>query len=55
MRRWIASRTRLSAFLDKACAGDEVLRAKVEALLASHQQAGSFIETPVVALADEDY
>src|SRR5438874_9787679 len=41
----------LSAFLDKACAGDEVLRGKVEALLASHQRAGSFIQTPVAALA----
>ena len=41
----------LSAFLDTTCAGDEVLRGKVEALLASHQQAGSFIQTPVAALA----
>src|SRR5437762_220671 len=41
----------LSAFLDKACAGDEVLRGKVEALLASHQRAGNFIQTPVAALA----
>jgi len=42
---------KLSAFLDKTCAGDEVLRRKVEALLASHQEAGSFIETPVPTLA----
>src|SRR6266404_6851949 len=41
----------LSAFLDKTCAGDEVLRGKVEALLASHQRAGSFIQAPVAALA----
>src|SRR5881392_1559565 len=41
----------LSAFLDKTCAGDEVLRGKVEALLASRQRAGSFIQTPVAALA----
>jgi len=40
-----------SAFLEKTCAGDEVLRGKVEALLASHQEAGSFIETPVAAIA----
>ena len=39
----------LGAFLDKTCAGDQVLRAKVEALLASHQEAESFIETPVAA------
>src|SRR5436190_6345516 len=41
----------LNAFLDKTCAGDEVLRGKVEALLASHQRAGNFIQTPVAALA----
>ncbi len=41
----------LRAFLDQTCAGDEVLRGKVEALLASHQRAGSFIQTPVAALA----
>ena len=35
----------IGAFLDRACEGDEVLRRKVEALLTSHQQAGSFIET----------
>src|SRR4029079_4657693 len=42
---------KLSAFLDQTCAGDEVLRGKVEALLASHQRAGSFIQDPVTALA----
>ncbi len=42
---------RLGSFLDETCAGDEVLRGKIEALLASHEQAGSFIETPVAALA----
>jgi serine/threonine protein kinase len=36
----------LSAFLDESCAGDEVLRGKVEELLAAHRQSGSFIETP---------
>ena len=41
----------LNAFLDETCAGDEVLRANVEALLASHRQAGNFIETPVASLA----
>src|SRR6266480_311649 len=41
----------LNAFLDETCAGDEVLRGKVEALLASHQLAGNFIETPVAGLA----
>ena len=41
----------VGAFLDAACEGDEVLRRKVEALLASHQRAGSFIETPVAGIA----
>ena len=41
----------VSAFLDTACEGDEVLRRKVEALLASRQRAGSFIETSAVGLA----
>src|SRR5438034_2242180 len=42
---------RISAFLDAACEGDEVLRRKVEALVASHQRPGSFIETSAVGLA----
>jgi serine/threonine protein kinase len=42
---------RVGAFLDAACEGDEVLRGKVEALLASHQRAGSFIETSPVGIA----
>ena len=33
-------------FLDEACAGDPVLRGHVEALLASDESAGSFIEQP---------
>ena len=51
MRRWIKSPDQLSAFLDKACEGDELLRRKVEALLSSRQQARSFIETSAVGLA----
>jgi serine/threonine protein kinase len=41
----------VSAFLDRACEGDELLRRKVEALLASRQRAASFIETSAVGLA----
>src|SRR5437764_14441970 len=41
----------IGAFLDTACEGDELLRRKVEALLASRQRAGSFIETSAVGLA----
>jgi serine/threonine protein kinase len=42
---------RVGAFLDAACEGNDVLRRKVEALLASHQRAGAFIETPVAGIA----
>ena len=35
-----------ASFLNEACAGDELLRRQVEALLMSHQQAGSFLESP---------
>src|SRR6476661_3032719 len=38
-------------FLDTACEGDAVLRREVEALLASDQRAGGFIETSSVGLA----
>ena len=41
----------VNAFLDTACEGDEVLRREVEALLASDQRAGGFIETSSVGLA----
>jgi serine/threonine protein kinase len=41
----------VARFVDTACAGDELLRRKVEALLASHQEAGSFIETSAAGLA----
>jgi serine/threonine-protein kinase len=41
----------LSGFLEKTCGHDEHLRRKVEELLVAHRQAGSFIETPVAALA----
>ena len=46
-----------AAFLDQACTGDEELRSKLDALLAAHDRAESFIETPALeatakALAD---
>ena len=41
----------ITAFLDTTCEGDELLRRKVEALLASRQRAASFIETSAVGLA----
>lgn len=41
----------VGAFLDTACDGDEKLRREVEALLASDQRAGRFIERSTVGLA----
>src|SRR6266576_648145 len=38
-------------FLETACEGDELLRGKVEALLASRQRVGSFIETSAAGIA----
>src|SRR6266853_1281653 len=40
----------INAFLDETCTGDELLPSKVEALLASHQRAGGFIETSAVGI-----
>src|SRR5262249_7113014 len=41
-----------AAFLDRACGGDAGLRARVEALLRSHDPAGSFLGTPAAAIPD---
>src|SRR5947209_480812 len=41
----------VARFLEAACEGDELLRRKVEALLASRQPAGSFIETSAAGVA----
>ncbi len=41
----------IGAFLNTACEGDELLRGEVEALLASRQRVGSFIETSAVGIA----
>ncbi len=43
-----------SAFLDNACAGDAALRARVEALLQSHDDAGSFLGQPALPPAQPD-
>src|SRR6266550_4664875 len=42
-----------TAFLDEACAGDSSLRDEVESLIASHEQAGGFIESPAFELMAE--
>src|ERR1043165_2334349 len=39
-----------AAFLDEACTGDESMRGQVEALLAAHDEAGSFIENPAMVV-----
>jgi serine/threonine protein kinase len=36
-----------AAYLDEACAGNEALRRRVDALLAAHARAGQFLERPV--------
>jgi eukaryotic-like serine/threonine-protein kinase len=40
------------AYLAAACDGDEALRQEVETLLASHEQAASFLETPPMLFDD---
>src|SRR6476646_9149300 len=45
------NRDERSQFLVQACAGDELLRKEVEALVASHESADNFIEAPASALA----
>src|SRR5580658_10010475 len=39
-----------AAFLDRACAGDNALRRRVEALLEAHEQAGDFLGEPASGL-----
>ncbi|HVS40171.1 MAG TPA: protein kinase, partial [Gemmataceae bacterium] len=41
-----------TGYLDKVCGGDADLRARVEALLRSHDPAGSFLGAPAAVLAD---
>ncbi len=43
--------TQRAAYLDDACGGDASLRKQVEALLASHDQAPSFLEAPALEVA----
>ena len=44
-----AEESRRAAVLEESCAGDEDLRREVESLLAHHNEAGGFIETPAFA------
>jgi eukaryotic-like serine/threonine-protein kinase len=43
------------AFLEESCAGDQDLRIRVEALLAHHNEAGSFLESPALELAAQKF
>src|SRR5262249_16672406 len=43
-----------TAYLDEVCAGDPALRQRVEALLRSHEEAGSFLEQPALHVADQE-
>src|SRR5687767_16037480 len=40
-------------FLEQACRGDKFLKSEVESLIESHEQSGSFIDTPPEDLAAE--
>jgi serine/threonine protein kinase/Tfp pilus assembly protein PilF len=42
-----------AAFLIEACAGDDELRREVESLLAAHEQAEGFMDTPALEVAAE--
>jgi serine/threonine protein kinase len=46
---------RRSAFLEESCAGDQDLRIRVEALLADHKEAGSFLESPALDLVAQKF
>jgi formylglycine-generating enzyme required for sulfatase activity len=46
--------TERATFVDKSCAGNQALRDKVEALLRSHDSAGSFLGKPAVAAGKPD-
>src|SRR4051794_23595987 len=44
-----------AAYLDAACGADAARRARVEALLRSHEAAGSFLAEPAVAAPRPDH
>ena len=47
----LSSPTARATFLDEACAGDPQLRTRLEALLNSHENAGSFLHEPAAPVA----
>jgi serine/threonine protein kinase/tetratricopeptide (TPR) repeat protein len=44
-----------TVFLEESCAGDQDLRIRVEALLAHHKEAGSFLESPALELVAQKF
>ena len=49
--RWSVRLDERAAFLRQACAGDQELEREVRSLLASDQQAGSFLDSPAMEVA----
>ena len=47
------SRAQRQKYLDQVCGGDQALRRNVEALLAAHDRAGSFLEKPAIGQIDK--
>src|SRR5262245_55288049 len=47
-------RLKRAAYLDWACIGDHALRQRIESLLALHDEAGDFLESPPIDLARSD-
>jgi|SRR5262245_6452890 len=45
------SREERETFLADACAGDDDLRREIESLLAAHEDAGTFLQSPAVEFA----
>ena len=43
------ARDKRPEFLDRACAGDPVMRTEVEEMLAAESQVGTFLESPAVS------
>ena len=46
---------RRAAYLDEICGGDASLRDRVEGLLRSHQEAGSFLDKPPLPALTSDF
>src|SRR5262245_37291172 len=51
----LADEAARAAYLDRTCGRDAGLRARVEALLRSHDPEGSFLGTPAAVVPDPDH